>query len=59
MSVVRRFVRRGGSTNRWLASLVVRKLRMVSAVVLANKKARPTESGLVANPCEVLLRGTL
>lgn len=40
MSVIRWVVRRGGSTNRWLASLVARKPRMVAAVALANKMAR-------------------
>jgi transposase len=40
MSVIRWVVRRGGSANRWLASLVARKPRMVAAVALANKMAR-------------------
>jgi len=40
MSVIRWVVRKGGSTNRWLASLVARKPRMVAAVALANKMAR-------------------
>ena len=39
MSVIRWVVRRGGSPNRWLASLVARKPRMVAAVALANKMA--------------------
>ena len=39
MSVIRWVVRRGGSPDRWLASLVSRKPRMV-AVALANKMAR-------------------
>ena len=39
-SVICWVVRRGGSTNRWLASLVARKPRMVAAVALANKMAR-------------------
>jgi transposase len=33
-------VRKGGSSNRWLAALVARKPRMVAAVALANKMAR-------------------
>ncbi|WP_265519779.1 IS110 family transposase [Nitratireductor luteus] len=40
MSVIRWVVRKGGSTNRWLANLVARKPRMVAAVALANKMAR-------------------
>ena len=40
MSVIRWVVRKGGSANRWLASLVERKPRMVAAVALANKMAR-------------------
>jgi len=40
MSVIRWMVRKGGSTNRWLAALVARKPRMVAAVTLANKMAR-------------------
>ena len=40
MSVIRWVVRRGGSKNKWLASLVARKPRMVAAVALANKMAR-------------------
>jgi transposase len=40
MSVIRWVVRRGGSTNRWLAALVARKPKMVAAVALANKMAR-------------------
>lgn len=40
MSVIRWVVRRGGSANWWLASLVARKPRMVAAVALANKMAR-------------------
>lgn len=40
MSVIRWVVRKGGSENRWLASLVERKPRMVAAVALANKMAR-------------------
>ena len=40
MSVIRWVVRKGGSANRWLESLVSRKLRMVAAVALANKMAR-------------------
>lgn len=40
MSVIRWVVRKGGSKNRWLASLVARKPRMVAAVALANKMAR-------------------
>ncbi|SEG37914.1 Transposase IS116/IS110/IS902 family protein [Jhaorihella thermophila] len=40
MSVIRWVVRKGGSTNRWLAALVSRKPRMVAAVALANKMAR-------------------
>lgn len=40
MSVIRWVVRKGGSENRWLASLVARKPRMVAAVALANKMAR-------------------
>jgi transposase len=40
MSVIRWVVRKGGSSNRWLASLVARKPRMVAAVALANKMAR-------------------
>lgn len=40
MSVIRWVVRKGGSANRWLASLVARKPRMVAAVALANKMAR-------------------
>ncbi len=39
MSVIRQFVRKGSSANRWLASLVARKPRMVAAVALANKMA--------------------
>jgi transposase len=39
-SVIRWVVRRGGSTNRWLAALVARKPKMVAAVALANKMAR-------------------
>ena len=40
MRVIRWGVRRGGSTNRWLAALVARKPKMVAAVALANKMAR-------------------
>jgi transposase len=40
MSVIRWVVRKGGSANRWLATLVMRKPKMVAAVVLANKMAR-------------------
>ncbi|MCK5933793.1 MAG: IS110 family transposase [Fulvimarina manganoxydans] len=40
MSVIRWVVRKGGSANRWLASLVARKPKMVAAVALANKMAR-------------------
>jgi transposase-like protein len=40
MSVIRWVVRKGGSTNRWLAALVARKPKMVAAVPLANKMAR-------------------
>jgi len=40
MSLIRWVVRKGGSANRWLASLVARKPRIVAAVVLANKMAR-------------------
>lgn len=40
MSVIRWVVRKGGSANRWLASLVARKPRMGAAVALANKMAR-------------------
>jgi len=40
MSVIRWVVRKGGSSNRWLAALVARKPRMVAAVALANKMAR-------------------
>ena len=32
MSVIRRLVRKGGSSNRWLAALVARKPKMVAAV---------------------------
>jgi transposase len=40
MSVIRWVVRKGGSANRWLATLVTRKPKMVAAVALANKMAR-------------------
>ena len=40
MSVIRWVVRKGGTSNRWLASLVARKPRIVAAVALANKMAR-------------------
>ena len=40
MSVIRWVVRKGGSANRWLAALVMRKPKMVAAVALANKMAR-------------------
>lgn len=40
MSVIRWMVRKGGSANRRLASLVARKPKMVAAVALANKMAR-------------------
>ena len=40
MSVIRWVVRKGGSSNRWLAALVARKPRMGAAVALANKMAR-------------------
>ncbi len=40
MSVIRWVVRKGGSTNRWLAAMVARKPKMVAAVALANKMAR-------------------
>jgi transposase len=40
MSVIRWVVRKGGSSNRWLAPLVARKPKMVAAVALANKMAR-------------------
>jgi transposase len=40
MSVIRRAVRKGGSSNRWLAALVARKPKMVAAVALANRMAR-------------------
>lgn len=40
MSVIRWVIRKGGSTNRWLAALVARKPKMVAAVALANKMAR-------------------
>ena len=40
MSVIRWVVRKGGSSNSWLAALVARKPKMVAAVALANKMAR-------------------
>ncbi|MFN3145292.1 MAG: hypothetical protein ACE368_08485 [Paracoccaceae bacterium] len=40
VSVIRSVVRKGGSSKRWLAALVARKLKMVAAVALANKMAR-------------------
>lgn len=40
MSVIRWVARKGGSANRWLAALVLRKPKMVAAVALANKMAR-------------------
>ncbi len=40
MSVICRVVRKGGSSNRWLAALLARKPRMAAAVALANKMAR-------------------
>ena len=40
MSVIRWVVRKGCSANRWLATLVARKPKMVAAVALANKMAR-------------------
>jgi transposase len=40
MSMIRWVVRKGGSTNRWLAGLVARKPKIVAAVALANKMAR-------------------
>src|SRR5690606_26781404 len=40
MSVIRWVVRKGGSANRWMAALVMRKPKMVAAVALANKMAR-------------------
>lgn len=40
MSVIRWVVRKGGSANRWLATLVMRKPKMVAAVAFANKMAR-------------------
>ena len=40
MSVIRWVVRKGGSANRWLAALVMRKPKMVAAVALAHKMAR-------------------
>ncbi len=40
MSVIRWVVRKGGSANRWLATLITRKPKMVAAVALANKMAR-------------------
>lgn len=40
MSVICWVVRKGGSTNRWLATLVMRKPKMVAVVALANKMAR-------------------
>jgi transposase len=40
MSMIRRLVRKGGSSNRWLAALVARKPKMVAAVALANRMAR-------------------
>jgi transposase len=40
MSVIRWVVRKGGSANRWLATLVMRKPKMAAAVALANKMAR-------------------
>lgn len=40
ISVIRWAVRKGGSANRWLATLVMRKPKMVAAVALANKMAR-------------------
>ncbi|AMB44398.1 probable insertion sequence transposase protein [Methylobacterium sp. AMS5] len=40
MSVIRWVVRKGGSANRWRATLVARKPKMVAAVALANKMAR-------------------
>jgi len=40
MSVILWVVRKGGSANRWLAALVMRKPKMVAAVALANKMAR-------------------
>ncbi len=35
---IRRVVRKGSSTNRWLAALVARKPKMVAAVALANSE---------------------
>lgn len=40
ISVIRWVVRKGGSANRWLAALVMRKPKMVAAVTLANRMAR-------------------
>lgn len=40
MSVIRWAVRKGGSANRWLATLVTRNPKMVAAVALANRMAR-------------------
>lgn len=40
MSVIRWVVRKGDSSNRWLAARGARKPRMVAAVALANKTAR-------------------
>ncbi|MDB6176321.1 hypothetical protein PAF17_02245 [Paracoccus sp. Z330] len=40
MRVIRQVIRKGGSTNRWLAALVARTPRMVAAVALASKMAR-------------------
>ena len=40
MSVIRWVVRKGTTTNRWLARLLERKPRMVAAIGLANKMAR-------------------
>ncbi|MEL6206482.1 MAG: transposase [Pseudomonadota bacterium] len=41
MSVIRWVVRKGGSPDRWFASLVTRKPKMDAAVALANKIAPP------------------
>ncbi len=40
MSVIRWWFARAVSANRWLATLITRKPKMVAAVALANKMAR-------------------
>ena len=47
MSVIRWVVRKGGSSNRWLAALVARKPRMVAAVGAGERHERAAMARMI------------